>query len=95
MDNKNKDKLNPKPQLYKDATERIVLIRCINPECFFHNGGFEYKLETGELTTSDNNSAYDLIIECPNGHGNKIWQMPNIKFDDVIIVRSVRNKKIE
>lgn len=58
------------------GVSQLASIKCIDSQCSF-NSGFEYKLKNCKLTTSDNSDAYDLIIECPNGHQNKIWVKPN------------------
>ncbi|MBD2341969.1 hypothetical protein H6G64_34120 [Calothrix sp. FACHB-156] len=77
----------------RNLMEKTTFILCVNPECCFHDKGFEYQSETGELTTCGNSEAYDLIIQCPNGHRNKVWVVINGKFkvDEVCDMNPSKN----
>lgn len=53
----------------------MVNIQCANKDCEYNKIGFIYKFDNdnSQLSNEDDLNAYDLRIECPNRHENKIW----------------------
>jgi len=85
QDNENQDKMTINLIKFPEAKINTYIIKCINCKCSFHEVGFKYSTKKGKLTDFNDSNAYDLIINCPNGHDNKIWLLKNDNFMDTMI----------